>query len=132
MKYTTFLLLDDNDTANFYNKDVMSEFDSAATIHTFDHPDLFINYFKQHTDKASEMLLLLDINMPQKTGFDVMEELEESAPEFEFLNTILVTSSNFKVDHEKATRFSSVIGFIEKPLTLEKLNKVLSEHEAKK
>ena len=59
--------------------------------------------------------------MPEKQGSDVVEELEEDADNLNDLDIILLSSSNLKVDVEKSTRFSNIIGFIEKPLTIEKL-----------
>ncbi|MCC6370663.1 MAG: response regulator [Bacteroidia bacterium] len=127
MNYARIFLLDDNDTTNFYNTDVLSDYDNHVQITAFTNPEEFITFFITNKDVQTEKsLLLLDINMPEKKGFDVVEELEENAESMDELDIIMVSSSNLKIDFEKSTRFPNIIGYIEKPLTAEKLNKVLS------
>jgi CheY-like chemotaxis protein len=122
MKYNTIFLLDDNDTTNFYNKDIITEFEPCCDVLTFVLPSDFLKFYCKNTSfQNSKLLLLLDINMPEKQGFDVVEELEEDSDNLNDLDIILLSSSNLKVDVEKSTRFSNIIGFIEKPLTTEKL-----------
>ena len=67
-------------------------------------------------------LLLLDLNMPVKFGYEVLEELEEEIPDMDEFHVIILTSSNLMRDLERSSRFPNVIGYVEKPLTLKKLN----------
>lgn len=126
MNYKTTVLIDDNPTTLFYNQDVVLDFDPRTEIMTYENPDDFINDYNNKFIRQDEaVLILLDINMPQKLGYELLEELEESHDNIDNLHVIMLTSSNLSSDIEKSSRFSNVIGYIEKPLTLEKLTKTI-------
>lgn len=127
MNYKVIFLVDDNPTTTFYNTDVISEYSPESKVVSFENPNEFIElYLSDYAHQADDSLLLLDINMPQKLGYEVLEELEEKLDELNNLHVLMVTSSNLRSDLEKSSRFLSVVGYIEKPLTVEKLNKALS------
>jgi len=127
MSYKLVFLVDDNPTTIFYNQDVISDFNPEAEIISFENPNDFIkNYGEKYNKSEEAMLLLLDVNMPQKLGYELLEELEENFDDFTNLDVLMVTSSNLKTDLEKSSRFLCVLGYIEKPLTVVKLNKALS------
>lgn len=127
MKYNTIILVDDNPTTIFYHKDVVSEFEPSAEIFSFDNPYKFIDEFKQTFSKSTEpILLLLDINMPEIRGFELIELLEENEEDMSKLDILIVTSSKLNSDLEKASRYPNIIGFIEKPIDIDKLNKALT------
>lgn len=127
MSYKTIFLVDDNPTTTFYNQDVIAEFSPDSKIISFENPNEFItNYLSDYKGHSDAILLLLDINMPQKLGYEVLEELEERIEDLDNLHVLMVTSSNLRSDLEKSSRFLSVVGYIEKPLTLEKINKALN------
>lgn len=127
MSYKVIFLVDDNPTTIFYNQDVISDFNPESEIHTFENPNDFIKHCSEkYLNNSESMLLLLDINMPQKLGYEVLEELEETYEDFSNLDVLMVTSSNLKTDLEKSSRFTCVLGYIEKPLTVEKLTKALN------
>jgi len=117
--YKLIYLLDDNETTNFYHLDVISDSLPGTELLSFTSADAFIEHYK--TAEATRALLLLDINMPDKQGFEVIETLEEAGADLDDLDIIMVSSSNLKIDREKATRYPNVIGFIEKPLTAQNL-----------
>lgn len=126
MKYKLIFLVDDNPTTIFYNKDVISDFDEESEVQSFEDPNDFIQVYREKYNPNKEsMLLLLDVNMPQKLGYEVLEELEETFDDFTNLDVLMVTSSNLKTDLEKSSRFGCVLGYIEKPLTVAKLSKAL-------
>ncbi|MCC6370658.1 MAG: response regulator [Bacteroidia bacterium] len=127
MSYKKIILVDDNPTTIFYNQDVVSDFCPGAEIMAFENPIEFIAAYGESLHKEEEaMLLLLDINMPLKLGYEVLEELEETHDNLDNLHVLMVTSSNLRNDVEKSSRFLCVVGYIEKPLTVAKINKVLN------
>jgi CheY-like chemotaxis protein len=122
MTYHHILIVDDNPVTVFYNIDVAAEVYQFATIHSFEETDVLIDAFHNYFGSTNEQLLmLLDISMPDKLGFELLSELEAAYPEMDHLNVIMVTSSHLKSDMEKATWFPCIVGYIEKPLTTEKL-----------
>lgn len=127
MLYKTVYLLDDNDTTNFYNLDVVEDALTGCLTECFTSTTLFIERFMQTRPlPPDKVLLLLDINMPDKQGFEVIEELEELNEDLDCLDIIILSSSNLKIDREKATKYPNVFGFIEKPLTVEKLENTIN------
>jgi CheY-like chemotaxis protein len=119
--------VDDNPTTIFYNQDVVADYAPKSEIISFENPLEFINMYKQQYSIVEEpMLLFLDINMPQKLGYELLEELEETLDNIDNLHVIMVTSSNLRNDVEKSSKYLSVIGYIEKPLTLDKINQILN------
>jgi CheY-like chemotaxis protein len=123
MHFERILLLDDNETTIFVNTDVVEELFPNTPIISFTSSEKFI----EEALKTSEWfdtptLLLLDLNMPVKFGYEVLEELEEEIPDMDEFHVIILTSSNLMRDLERSSRFPNVIGYVEKPLTLKKLN----------
>ena len=120
------ILVDDNATTLFYNEDVVSEVLPNVKIITYEKSETFLNDFLNLKFKAyTNILLLLDLNMPDYLGYEVLEEIEEEIENLDNLSVIILTSSKLKSDTEKSTRFPQIIGYIEKPLTNEKLEEVL-------
>ena len=63
-------------------------------------------------------LILLDLNMPIKTGWDFLDEFRAFPQEVTSKARIyLLTSSDFRGDHEKAKSYPEVLDFIDKPVT---------------
>lgn len=120
--YDDIILIDDNTTTLFYNKDLINDLAPKSKVHSFDDCIVFLADYKKNLFPINRtILLLLDINMPKLNGYEVLEQLEEENEDITNINVIMVTSSNLKSDIEKSTRFINVIGYIEKPLTKENL-----------
>lgn len=69
-------------------------------------------------DPEKDYCVLLDINMPVMNGWEFLEEVERS-PIAHQVSVVMVTSSIDKSDRAKATQYSLVIEFLEKPLNVE-------------
>jgi len=122
-QYELVILVDDNETAIFLNKDIIEEECRDAKILSYTNSQEFIDDCIENAKSwfSVPSLLLLDINMPGKFGFDVLDELEDDFDEFDLLDIVLVTSSDLNRDIEVASRFHCINGYIIKPLTKEKL-----------
>lgn len=126
MHHKSIVIVDDNPTTVFYNRDLLEELYPNAIINSFENATLFVNDVMKNPHKYGEgTLILLDINMPDLLGYEVLEKLEEELEEL-LMDVIMVTSSNLKSDVEKSTRFNNIIGYIEKPLTEEKISTILN------
>ena len=71
-------------------------------------------------------LILVDLNMPEMDGYEFIEAFETKF--FELMSNtrvVVVTSSQRESDKSKSLSFKSVAGFINKPLSEEKIKKVL-------
>jgi len=127
IQFDTIILLDDNDTSIFLNSDVVSDYFPDAQIITYSNSSLFVKDALKNLQWFREpTLLLLDINMPNFMGYEVLDELEDELEDLAHMVVLMVTSSNLKRDIERSTRFSSIIGYIEKPLSAEKFEHVFN------
>lgn len=74
--------------------------------------------------KYYKVMVLLDINMPEMTGWEFLEEYESQFKNSKEVNVYILSSSVSKCDIERAEKNSNVVEFISKPLkssTVEKL-----------
>src|SRR4051812_34141201 len=68
-------------------------------------------------------LLLLDLNLPKKNGYEVLSELR-SDPEFSFLCIVIYSGSSNKDDVKKCLQLGAS-EFLQKPSSLEGISKVI-------
>ncbi|WP_176695386.1 response regulator [Phaeobacter sp. B1627] len=71
------------------------------------------------TQQSKPLLVLMDINMPQMSGFETIEELQrrmdvDSGPDSVVI--LMFTSSNNPEDRAKAESLPTVKGYVVKPL----------------
>ena len=74
-------------------------------------------------NELEDVLILLDINMPEMNGWEFLAHLEMLDKKNKIF-VIMVTSSVDRYDKEVAQKYSRVIGFIEKPITAENCEKI--------
>lgn len=79
--------------------------------------ELFEYFEKENLEENKQYLILLDINMPKISGWDVMDRLLNH-PIQEKVHVVMVTSSIDLKDRNKAGTYKKIIGYIEKPVTL--------------
>jgi CitB family two-component system response regulator MalR len=86
-----------------------------------------INHLKLVVEGSVELpdIIFLDINMPVMNGWDFLQEFETFKLQLQKLPRIFILSSTVDPeDYKKAAEFSTVEGFISKPLTQEHLKSV--------
>lgn len=76
-------------------------------------------------------VILLDINMPEKDGWEFLEELERIPFEKRRNTSVYITSSFVSPENiKKANSFESVKQYIVKPLTSEMLESIIAAKKA--
>lgn len=71
-------------------------------------------------------IILLDINMPIMDGWEFMEELKVIKPEIsKQINTYIVSSSIALEDQKRSKTYSSVLGYLAKPISLADLKSLV-------
>ncbi len=127
-KINQIVIIDDNKIDLFINQRICSQVFEKATIKLFHSSEMALNYFKIPSNKAD--FILLDINMPVINGFEVLKEMENTT--FLKKNKVEVyflSSSNLITDMNEAYSIKSCSGYIEKPLTKEKLVNAISSND---
>jgi FixJ family two-component response regulator len=74
---------------------------------TFDNPDLFLTYAREHPVK----LAVLDVWLPQLTGIDVQERLREVSPE----TIVIIITGREEPAIRAAAMEAGAFGFLGKP-----------------
>jgi response regulator of citrate/malate metabolism len=128
--YDRIILIDDDGTTNFYHKDLFGEIFPEVQIFVFENGNDFLdqlNSGKLNQNGDLKTLVLLDINMPGIWGLDLLNNLDEDYDNIEYMDIIMVSSSTLKSDVEKSSRYNSVLGYLEKPLNIDKINSILTK-----
>lgn len=85
-----------------------------------------IDHLKQNANFEHPKLIFLDINMPRVNGWDVLDFLED----FKYKNSIYVimlSSSMYQPDQERALKYSTVIGYYDKFIDTQELLEILNQ-----
>ena len=123
-KLNLVLLVDDDAVSNFITEKFLRNSGLIESLEVMINGKQASDFF--HDCPSYPDLILLDINMPLMNGFEFLEFLERKGLSGKSKVAIL-TSSVRKEDRENALRFNDVIGYIEKPISKEKIIHLLNE-----
>ena len=121
--FDSIVLIDDDPINNLINKRLISKLDICPKVDEFLEAEKAL-YTIQAMGSDSHLLILLDINMPVMNGWDFLNQYLEVCKVREDKIIVLSSSIDFQ-DRQKAEEFNCVSGFIEKPLTPDKLKNIL-------
>ncbi|MBD8487578.1 response regulator [Echinicola sp. CAU 1574] len=127
--FDSIVLIDDDPINNLINKRLISKMNLSSNVEEFLEAE---NALEQiialgHNKK---LLILLDINMPVMNGWDFLDQYEQNCTGRDDVILMLSSSIDFQ-DRKKSEEYLSVQGFIEKPLTSQKLVETLPDHVKK-
>ena len=112
------LLIDDEDDCNFVTRLVLNKAGYEGPITCFTSADDAMAHLRR-ADQFPD-LMFVDINMPRVSGFELIEACEsEGLLPNGRTSVIMFSSSNRPADLDRALSYRSVIGYVEKALTVE-------------
>lgn len=118
-----FILIDDEVYSNKISKTFIQKMFAGAEIKDFLLPQEALQYIQLAYSEASvPTAILLDINMPELNGWQVLEKLQElPQPIQDSLTVYMLSSSIDPKDKLRAEEHPLIKGYIEKPLSRETL-----------
>tara|TARA_B110000211_G_C14027335_1_gene530509 strand:+ start:714 stop:1139 length:426 start_codon:yes stop_codon:yes gene_type:complete len=122
-------LVDDHKSFTVLTKHVVNNyFESECDIDIYEDSEIALNKIISNPNGLD--YLFLDLAMPKLNGWDFIEELKKKL-ELESLSfdIIIITGSEANSDMKQASRLNCVTHFINKPLSLDKVNQIFKSSE---
>lgn len=113
----TVVIVDDDEILLIVHKRTLKMTNFHSDPQTFNSVKKALDFFASLADTSKPVLLLLDINMPEMNGWDLLDIIHQEDFKQE-IYVIMVSSSVSASDKEKAFSYSKVIDFVEKPISL--------------
>ena len=119
MPYTNkplIILIDDDYISNFLTAETIALAYPIQKVISFFDPAEGLEKVKYHINNGEEIILLLDINMPTMSGWEVADGITALGVKKENITIYMLSSSEDIKDKIKARSYELVRGYFEKPL----------------
>ncbi len=116
-------IIDDDPIYQLVTKKIIEKSSYFPIVDSFTNGLEAISHFKKSASLPE--VILLDIEMPIMDGWDFLTEITAIREQFNtHTNIYIVSSSIAKEDKEKALNYDVIKGFISKPVTISKIEKI--------
>jgi CheY-like chemotaxis protein len=126
IRFDTIFLVDDDPINNLINRRLLGKTGICERIQEFLGGQEALEKIAELAPEES-LLLFLDINMPVINGWEFLDKYIETFPHRKDKIVILSSSIDFQ-DRQRANEYAIVSGFLEKPLTLDKISGQMSRY----
>lgn len=127
-----FVLIDDNLIfQTIFRKLIQKKYQDTISLKCFCNGQDAFGYFQESLRDSSErpVILFVDINMPYMNGWDFLSNLAEEDLDFVSHTPIyLVSSSNSRLDLNRAESIDYINGFLVKPFEVEALFGIIQQY----
>ncbi|MBS3915837.1 MAG: response regulator [Bacteroidetes bacterium] len=129
MSIHRIILIDDDEGFLLVSKIIIRRLLPEATVVPFSQPRLALDFLINEfiiTNPNEKTILFLDVNMPGMSGWDFLrgfDALPDTAKQS--IRIYMLSSSIDSRDEDRAKDNPSIVEFISKPLSLEKLDALL-------
>lgn len=124
------LLIDDDKINNFLNRSVIEKHcGNECVVSEFINPEEAFDFLKACSSTNHEDcpdVIFLDINMPEMSGFELLEMMDSENIQLSKTRIFMLSSSLDPHDIEKSKSFATVTDFISKPLDKSKIEKIIA------
>jgi CheY-like chemotaxis protein len=116
-KLKNVMVVDDDDDYNFLTEEIFQDIDLDCNLVFKLWAQEALDFLEESNGRFPD-LILLDINMPIMNGWEFLAEYEKR----DYHKThptiiVMISSSVYREDKEKAKSFAKVAEFIEKPIS---------------
>ncbi|NUY79296.1 response regulator [Flavobacterium sp. MAH-1] len=116
------VLTDDDDDDRSFFREAFSELDMQGELRTFCDGKELMDYL--NSEEATPDVVILDLNMPRKSGFECIEEIRSNS---RFSHTSIAVYSTSSLDSDIDATFKSGANlYIKKPNDYNMLKKMIS------
>lgn len=113
------MLIDNNENDNYINRKILKNFFNECKIVAFSSGADALEYIREY--KAAPKLIFLNLYLPENSGFEFWEAFEKMDIEKKRTAIYILSAFLFPFDIEMLKRKNNYFGYIEKPLTVERL-----------
>lgn len=114
---TDIVIIDDDAVVLFLHKILVQKSPLPSPLHCFDNGTEAYSFLSKRKSK-NPILVLLDINMPEMSGWDFLDRINNEGYD-QNVWVVMVTSSINSSDRKRADKYPQVIDYLEKPLSRE-------------
>lgn len=130
-KLNCILLIDDDENDNFYHQRIIEKTNVTEKVITYESAKEALDFLKTKQEGTFPQpdLIFLDINMPGMNGWEFLEiyaklDIEQQGN----IVVVMLTTSFFARDKERASQIEIIKDFLNKPLTSEILVNIIQTH----
>lgn len=127
-----YILIDDDETNNLLSEFAIRDIEPLANIYSFTDSEVGLEQLTTLIYLNYRCLLLLDINMPMLSGWDILDSLSHLPAKHAGNLTIgMLSSSVNQDDRARALEHPLVTQYIEKPLTTNGIQELINRMATK-
>lgn len=128
-KLKFFVMIDDDPVTNVFHEIILKEADICENYRFYESPIEALNFFKDEVKSGRVIIpsiLFLDVNMPEISGWEFLDELLNIKIN-DIPVVIMLTTSLSANDRERSEKYGVIRDFCNKPLTVEYLHDLVAK-----
>lgn len=129
--YQKLILIDDDGATNAIHIEIIESLALTWEISVIRNSTKAIEYLNNLIDEPAKLektLVLLDINLPGYNGWEILEKIDWENRSSEItgqIDMVILTASRNPGERLKSNRVKNIRGFLNKPLSIDKMNELL-------